>query len=334
MQQLWIDSTQIGDEGLKYLQNLKELKQLWLDNTQVGDTGLEYIKNLNDLQRLSLVNTHITDDGLEHLKGLTKLERLFLTRTGITDAGLKNLQDLTILQILGLNETKITDAGVNQLKQHLPNIDIQRDLPQTTTQDANKPIQQVVTDGTLVFEDNFDNGLSSRWQFQNQQVPRGAPSPEHTVENGQLMLRHSRALLNIGNLTNYVVRARFCIKQMVTGGFFSIQLRAWQSLLGSNRSDYYHLYLSPEMPALILQFSYYDASNVGHTDFLGGAPYKLVLDQWYTIEIEVRGEKLRVYLDGKLMMEVTDNHLKRGATWFTSHQSRAFIDDVSVYSLP
>ncbi len=97
----------------------------------VNDSTLARVAKHGSLTRLYLRGTRITDDGLKHLTGLTKLEELDLAETGITDAGLVHLSGLSSLKKLYVRETRVTQAGVRNLKQALPNVEIdwQNDKP-------------------------------------------------------------------------------------------------------------------------------------------------------------------------------------------------------------
>ena len=91
----------------------------------VDDSTLARVAKHDSLKRLYLRGTRITDDGLKHLTGLTKLEKLDLVETGITDAGLVHLRGLSSLKKLYLTETRVTKDGVRNLKQALPNVEIE-----------------------------------------------------------------------------------------------------------------------------------------------------------------------------------------------------------------
>ena len=58
--------TRIGDEALKCVKGLTELKVLILAHTQVTDDGLTQIEGLTQLRILLLCDTMVTDPGLEH----------------------------------------------------------------------------------------------------------------------------------------------------------------------------------------------------------------------------------------------------------------------------
>jgi hypothetical protein len=60
----------------------------------------------------------------------------------------------------------------------------------------------------------------------------------------------------------------------------------------------------------------------------------MVPDRWYTLEFEVRGQQLRGYLDGKLMVEATDERLPRGGIWLSAWRAKVLFDDFSVRQLP
>jgi hypothetical protein len=101
-----------------------QLAVLNLGRTKITDDGLKAIENLKNLRKLHLENTHIGDAGLSHLKNLTSLEYLNLYGTQVTDSGLTELEGLKNLKSLYLWQTKVTPAGVDKLKQALPKCEI------------------------------------------------------------------------------------------------------------------------------------------------------------------------------------------------------------------
>src|ERR1041384_4517369 len=132
----WLD---IGDEGVKRLAPLTQLKHLRLNNTTIKDPAcfqalvnlesldlgdsyvlddsLSPLANMKDLRRLNLLGTLVTDEGLKHLRELTRLEDLDLYGVRITDSGVSHLRKLTALRRLNLLGAQITDASAEILSQ-------------------------------------------------------------------------------------------------------------------------------------------------------------------------------------------------------------------------
>jgi hypothetical protein len=113
---LTLPATQITDKGLAQLGEMTRLEALNLSGTKVTDAGLEHLKGLTSLSGLNVRNTHVTDAGLEHLKGLANLEWLDLGGTLVTNAGLEHLKELANLEWLDLGGTAVADAGLKHLK--------------------------------------------------------------------------------------------------------------------------------------------------------------------------------------------------------------------------
>ena len=61
-------NTNVTDEGLKHLKNLKNLRILMLSDTQVTDAGLEHLKQLPNLREVHLDGTPTTAAGREKLR--------------------------------------------------------------------------------------------------------------------------------------------------------------------------------------------------------------------------------------------------------------------------
>jgi len=189
----------------------------------------------------------------------------------------------------------------------------------------------------LTGPDSFDNDLSTYWQIVTTQgqLP---PPPGHAVENGQLMLSNSSARVYQIDWTDYVVTVRICLKEAASGeSNFGIHARTTSSNFGIKNMDRYDLVitcLDGAPTGLYLGFNYRDASNVGHNANLGRSSHRIAPGQWYTLEFEVRGQQLRGYPDGKLMVEGTDERLSKGGIWLGAWRSHVLFDDFSVRQLP
>ena len=71
---------------------MTQLRELWLDGTQITDDGLVHLAGMSRLQWLSLGGTQITDNGLVHFKGMARLRYVSLDGTNVTNEGVKKLQ--------------------------------------------------------------------------------------------------------------------------------------------------------------------------------------------------------------------------------------------------
>jgi hypothetical protein len=121
-QRLFLDSTRVSGECLKYLEGASDLRWLSLGNCRITDNGLKHLPALPELELLNLGQTRVTDAGLIHLKQLKGLRQLMLTRTAITDAGLEHLKGLDQLAELDGRDTRITEAGIRRLREALPGL--------------------------------------------------------------------------------------------------------------------------------------------------------------------------------------------------------------------
>ncbi len=195
-----------------------------------------------------------------------------------------------------------------------------------------KPSPQLEPITGPAFSDNFDNGLSKCWQI----APANAT---HTVENGQLMLANSSACLSQIDWADYLVTVRVCVKEGSSGrGIATILTRVTPSDFGTNKMERYSLALvcpnNAPTSRLWLGLYYHDASGAIRGTTLGGNPCPLVPGQWYKLAFEVRGERLRAYLDDKLVIETTDARLSKGPLWISASGSPVLFDDFSVRRLP
>src|SRR5687768_3571529 len=106
----WLD---IGDEGIKRLTPLTQLKHLRLNNTTIKDP--KCFEGLVNLESLDLGDAYVLDHSLAPLAKMRNLRRLNLLGTLITDEGLKHLSGLTALEDLDLYGVKVTDSGIEHL---------------------------------------------------------------------------------------------------------------------------------------------------------------------------------------------------------------------------
>jgi len=75
--------TQITDEGLRHLAEIKNLYWLDISATQVTDTGLAYLTSLSDLSLLQVGCTRVSAAGLAQLAGMAGIERIDVPDTAV-----------------------------------------------------------------------------------------------------------------------------------------------------------------------------------------------------------------------------------------------------------
>ena len=139
-----VAETQVSEDGLKVLGNLRKLEGVDLSiNPRVTDSSLTVLQDLPEIKMLSLRNTGVSDNALAQLADVPQLERLYVSSRYITDEGMKHLgsiknlkqldlggniaglefeylTSLTQLEELSLDNTRITDRsieGLSKLKQ-------------------------------------------------------------------------------------------------------------------------------------------------------------------------------------------------------------------------
>ncbi|WP_121355655.1 DUF2231 domain-containing protein [Flavisolibacter nicotianae] len=79
----------VGDEDLKVIGQLKNLRKLNLAFTNISGATLTELKGLEQLRQLSLAGTKVKWSQVQPLVSLPKLSRLYLWNTGISEAELK-----------------------------------------------------------------------------------------------------------------------------------------------------------------------------------------------------------------------------------------------------
>lgn len=118
----------LSEQSLKAsdLELLLQLKEqlLWLNlsNTNITDNQLKKIGQLKNLVRLDLSSTAIIDKGIEHLVALDHLEILNLYNTKVTDQVFPLLSKIKTLKKVYLWQTKVSETAVLQFKKEHPNL--------------------------------------------------------------------------------------------------------------------------------------------------------------------------------------------------------------------
>lgn len=97
---------------------------LRLDHTQITDEGLAMVAQLKHLVRLNLAGTRIGSAGINELKNLSHLEYINLTATKVDDAGLQKLAQLPALQQVYCWRSQITAQGMAAFKKSKPAIQV------------------------------------------------------------------------------------------------------------------------------------------------------------------------------------------------------------------
>ncbi len=125
LKHLSLQGNAFNDEGLKHLENMKQLRSLWIGMNQkpITDAGVQHLAGLTMLEALDLQRSSLSDEGIAALRNLKNLRHLDISigrspgDKPITDASVDTLTTLTNLQGLMLLSTHITDRGVKRLSE-------------------------------------------------------------------------------------------------------------------------------------------------------------------------------------------------------------------------
>lgn len=129
LENLNLYNTNVTDEGLKHISELRFLTTLSVGRPYYGDSdsimkdewsprnitdkSIDVICKLTNLRKLNLALTKITDKGLAKLVSLKELEELDLNMADISDAGFCQLKGLSKVKSLFLYGTKVTAKGLS-----------------------------------------------------------------------------------------------------------------------------------------------------------------------------------------------------------------------------
>lgn len=111
-----------SSNDVRGLRSLNELEKLDLDGNAIGDDGMKFIGEMGNLRRLSLQDTGITVIGLSELSDHRNIEVLLISWNNISDEDLVFLEKMERLRFLGIKNTHVTEAGVALLKNKNKNL--------------------------------------------------------------------------------------------------------------------------------------------------------------------------------------------------------------------
>jgi hypothetical protein len=97
----------VGDAGLAYFKDCKDLTELWVHDTPIGDAGLLHCQDCKALTSLNLAGTKVSDLGLAHFKDCKNLKYLYVNKTQVGDAGLAQFKGMPLRE-LAIDNTGIT----------------------------------------------------------------------------------------------------------------------------------------------------------------------------------------------------------------------------------
>lgn len=93
-QLIWLnlDYQKLGKDSWEKIGQLSNISRLSVKNSNLEDEGLADLQNLKELVHLNLVWTNVTASGLENLKSLDKLESIYLYHTHIENTELESIE--------------------------------------------------------------------------------------------------------------------------------------------------------------------------------------------------------------------------------------------------
>ncbi|MHC4400477.1 MAG: leucine-rich repeat domain-containing protein [Planctomycetota bacterium] len=91
LEALDFQATLVSDEGMACLEDMTSLVELRVSR-RIGDEGLRHVAGLHNLRFLGLRRSQVTDEGLKHLYGLANLKGVHLTGSLVTTEGVEKLR--------------------------------------------------------------------------------------------------------------------------------------------------------------------------------------------------------------------------------------------------
>jgi hypothetical protein len=153
----------------------------------------------------------------------------------------------------------------------------------------------------------------------------------HEVQNGEFVLENGAAILGGYDWTNYIFKVRMCVKSpMSRGGTLPAVV------FRRNPNGAYWLAASPSYSALGSGILYGHPANERHANAAFGVTRDtaFAVDTWYTLEVEVKGSRIKASVDGQAAFELDDATFPQGAVELRAEGCRVHFDDFSVRLLP
>lgn len=121
----WLDLTGTAIDDRLFLEAKEmpwDVARLGLESTNVSDESMPLIAQMKSLSELDLTNCNITDEGLKSLQGHPTLRSLWLAGTKLTDDSLKILASLPRLERASVEGTSVSTEGWRQLLLKKPSL--------------------------------------------------------------------------------------------------------------------------------------------------------------------------------------------------------------------
>ena len=84
--------SKVSDEQLDHLTDLEHLRHLYLDDSEISNDGLVKISALPTIEMLSIRNTQVDDECISSIAKLQSLRWLYISQTGLTQRGIRKLR--------------------------------------------------------------------------------------------------------------------------------------------------------------------------------------------------------------------------------------------------
>lgn len=112
----------ITGKGLIYLTRLSELKNLKLENDlQLSDKDIAIVGRLPKLRFLDIRRTNVGDMTMEKLSN-SEVTNLYIQRTRVTDRGLSRLATCKHLKLLEVEKNQFSKSALEQFEKHKPGV--------------------------------------------------------------------------------------------------------------------------------------------------------------------------------------------------------------------
>lgn len=169
-----------------------------------------------------------------------------------------------------------------------------------------------------VFADNFSDlskwtVVSGNWTVQDNQVFQNDPT-----------IFRARITAGDPSWSNYIMEGKVMFPENITdtGKSAAFIVRY------VNDTSYYEVWLNYNHMSLRKVVN-------GVSEWIADSPYNINVmpNTWYDVKVAVNGASFNVYLNGELMLSISDQAYSRGAIGLTTYQANVAFSNLSVYEL-
>lgn len=177
---------------------------------------------------------------------------------------------------------------------------------------------QTQAHAAVLFSDNFNDGNANGWTPQSNYNDWTVVSDNGNYVYYSSSTSEGRTSAGSQSWTNYTVEAKMKIES------FNGSNRAYLAGRYQDGNNYYAASLTGGNKLELRK------KVKGSTTNLASKSYALQTGTWYTVKLELSGNTIKMYVNGNLELQATDNSLTHGAIGLVGYKTQVKYDDIVV----